>query len=235
MIKKTISAALASMMFFGQAAFAAQFTDIEKHWAKTSITELADRGVVNGVTDTMYMPDKEVTRAQYLKMIMEATGLKTTPVRTGECLDATAKDWFGPYLQKALDCGLIPESMVAAYKENVDYTVDDNGKATYTHVTYSGAFNGNLPITRQEMAVLTQYVYQYTRTILTNKPVDISSVKPFADSDKISDWAYTSVKQAVANGFIDGMDNNMFNPSDTATRGQSATVILRVINKIENK
>ncbi|MBR0359692.1 MAG: S-layer homology domain-containing protein [Clostridia bacterium] len=47
----------------------------------------------------------------------------------------------------------------------------------------------------------------------------------------MSEWARASVAQAVENGFMDGMDDNMFNPSFTATRAQAATVILRVLNK----
>lgn len=231
MKKRIIAISAVVMMLFSQAVSAVNFTDITNHWAKDSILTLAEKGVVNGVTDTQFMPDGEVTRAQYLKMIMEATGVKTAPVREGECLDADKDDWYGIYLQGALDCGLIPKDMVTGYSENVDYAVDENGNATYTKVIYKGAFNGDLPIKREEMAVLTQYMYQYTRTILTNQKADTQKVADFADSDKISEWAKTSVKQAVANGFMDGMDNNMFNPTLTATRAQAATVILRVLNK----
>lgn len=231
MKKRIIAISAAVMMLFSQAVSAMNFTDISNHWAKDSIITLAERGVVNGVTDTLFMPDGEVTRAQYLKMIIEATGVTTVPVREGECLDADSDDWYGVYLQGALDCGLIPKDMVTGYSESVDYVVGEDGNATYTKAIYKGAFNGNLPIKREEMAVLTQYMYQYTRTILTNQKADTENVANFADADKISEWAKTSVNQAVANGFMDGMDNNMFNPELTATRAQAATVILRVLNK----
>lgn len=231
MKERIIAISAAVMLVFSQTVFAVNFTDIANHWAKDSIITLAERGIVNGVTDTEFMPDGEVTRAQYLKMIMEATGVKTAPVRTGECLDASSGDWYGIYLQGALDCGLIPKDMVTGYNESVDYSVDENGNATYTKVIYKGEFNGNLPIKREEMAVLTQYMYQYTRTILTNKKTENTKPIKFTDNDAISEWAKTSVNQAVANGFMDGMDDNMFNPSFTATRAQAATVILRVLNK----
>lgn len=232
MVKTRITSMVFALLLMSQSVFAASFNDIKGHWAETTIVTIADKGIVNGVTNTQFMPDGEVTRAQYLKMIMEATGLKTAPVRRGECLDANNGQWYGPYLQSALDAGLIPEPMVAGYKEEVKYELDENGNAISSKVIYSGAFNGELPITREEMAVLTQYVYQYTRTILTNKPVVENKKKTFNDADKINDWAKTSVVQAVANGFMDGMDNNLFNPGYTATRAQAATVILRVINKI---
>lgn len=230
MIKK-IFGITAAVVLLGQTVFASGFTDIGSHWARDYIVSLADNGVVDGVTNTEFMPDAYVTRAQYLKMIMESVGIKAVPAREGECLDAGVYDWYSGYLQGALDCGLIPKNMVEDYSESVDYRVGEDGNAVYTKVTYSGKFNANLPINREEMAVLTQYMYQYTRTILTNKKSGAKNVTEFADDDAISDWASASVYQAAENGFMDGMDNNMFNPLSTATRAQAATVIWRVINK----
>ncbi len=229
-MKKILVLALA-MSLVSNTALAVSFYDIENHWAKDSITELADKGIVNGVTDTEFMPDGTVTRAQYLKMTMETVNLPQKPVRVGECLDASTTDWYAGYLQGALDCGLVPKDMVANYSEDVDYTVDEKGNAISTKVIYKGEFKGNTPITREEMAVLTEYMYQYTRTILTNPKEKDTKKTAFADSDEISDWAKASIEKAVADGFMDGMDNNMFNPKNTATRAQAATVILRVLNK----
>ena len=230
-MKKIITIMLAAMMLTMNSAYAVNFEDTKGHWAESAINTLVEKGIVDGITDSTFAPDSEVTRAQYLKMIMEATGLKPTPYRVGECLEVRASDWYAPYLQKALDCGLIPEAMIAGYKQNVEYTVDENGKAIESKVVYSGAFNGDLNISREEMAVLTQYCYQYTRTALTNKETDLSGVNTFDDADTISGWAMQSVKIAVANGFIEGSDNNMFNPKDATTRAQAATVINRVISK----
>lgn len=236
MVKRIIAMVLAGVMLTSTSAMASlPFSDIAGHWAEGYITKLANSGVVNGVTDTTFVPDGQVTRAQYLKMIMEATGMKTATPRSGECLDAGVGEWYAPYLQSALDNGLIPSAMITGFKESVQYTVDENGTATASKVVYQGAFNGNLPINREEMAVLTQYVYQFTRTILTNQKEDISKVKGFADGAEISDWALVSITHAVANGFMDGMDDNMFNPRDTATRAQAATVISRVLDKAGEK
>lgn len=233
MVKKAITILLAGTMFMSTVAMAAvPFSDISGHWAEGYITKLAGNGIVDGVTDTTFVPDGAVTRAQYLKMIMETVGLKTVTPRRGECLDANVSDWYAPYLQSALDSGLIPGAMITGYKESVEYAVDENGVATESKVVYQGAFNANIPITREEMAVLTEYIYQYTRTILTNDMVDTSTVQKFADNGEISDWALVSVTRAVANGFMDSMDDNKFNPKNTATRAQAATVISRILDKV---
>ena len=231
-MKKVFIAALAAAMSVSAGVSAAAFTDVQGHWAEESINALSAAGVINGVTPTEFQPDGNVTRAQYLKMIMEATGIETAEYRYGECLDAKAGDWYAPYLQGALDAGVIPEYMVAGYKAEVNYEVDENGEATSSEVIYSGAFNGELPIDREEMAVLTQYCYQYSRTVLTDdrNEIDNEGASSFTDADSISDWAKVSVNQAVEHGFMNGMDDGSFKPKDTATRAQAAAVILRVMN-----
>ncbi len=231
-MKKTLILSLAAAALFQATAFAAQFTDIHGHWAEVSINALAERGIVNGITETEFQPEGNVTRAQYLKMIMEATGIEPGTVREGECLDADGRDWYAPYLQASLDIGIIPENMITGYRADVEYEVDDNGTATSSKVVYRGAFNGDLPITREEMAVLTQFCYQYTRTVVTDsrKEVDLAIAEGFTDSDSISDWAKASVSQAVSNRFIEGMDDGSFKPKENATRAQAAMIVHRVLN-----
>lgn len=229
-MKKLIATVLAIVTTM-TTAYAVYFTDTRGHWAEGTINDLAGKGIVNGVTANTFAPDGVVTRAQYLKMIMEATGLETAAYREGECLEVKGTDWYAPYLQKALDCGIVPHSMIAGFREYVDYAVGEDGKATNSRVIYSGAFNGDLPITREEMAALTEFCWQYTRTVKTNVEADASNVKEFADQSDISSWAETSVKLAAANGFIEGMGDGRFLPGDNATRAQAATIILRVINK----
>ena len=230
-MKKISGIILSFVLMLNISAAAAEFKDTKGHWAEQTINFLADRDVINGIEPGVFAPDKEVTRAQYLKMIMEVTGMSTAPYRGGECLELNGSEWYAPYLQSALDKGLVPSSMITGFKQNVEYKVDENGTATESKVVYSGAFNGDLVITREEMAVLTQYIYQYTRTILTNKPVDSQDTNSFTDEDKISSWAITSVKLAAANGFIEGMEDGSFKPQNGATRAQAATIILRVSEK----
>lgn len=231
-MKKIIGIIISMAVICSSAVNVFAFSDISNHWARESIEALTSAGVVNGVSQDRFAPDETVTRAQYLKMIMTATGINTVTPRIGECLELDGYEWYAPYLQKALDAGLIPDEMIASCKKNVVYDVDENGNAVSSKVVYTGAFNGGLPITREEMAVFTQYCYQYSRTILTNKETNLSKIKDFADKQSISSWALVSVRQAVANGFITGMENNLFMPAENATRAQAATIIYRVINSM---
>lgn len=224
--KKYTALVLAIAMFSSATAFAASFTDIKGHWAEEIITELAGKGIIKGYTENTFAPDGMVTRAEFLKMAMEITGIKTVPYRYEECLEATSADWFAPYLQSALDKGIIPDNMITGYNVKVVKNADGT-----TNAVYEGAFNGNLSITREEMAVIAQYTYQYTRNANTMKDMAESSDLTFTDVDDISGWAYETVKLAAAQGFIGGMDDGTFMPKATATRAQAATIISRMMNK----
>ena len=226
-MKKIVCLAVAIFMLTST-VYAANFEDIKGHWAENTINRLANRGIVNGISEYQFEPNGVVTRAEYLKMMMNLVGIETAQWRTGECLDAAAGDWYAPYLQSALDKGLIPKEMIASYKAHVTVSVDEDGN-TVSGVRYTGAFNGNLPIEREEMAVLTMHLYQYAADAKEAETA-VKSVS-FKDMDEISVWAQPSVKLAVTKGFIEGMDDGSFQPSETATRAQAATILGRILDK----
>lgn len=227
-MKKLICAAVAVAMMLSTAAYAADFTDTKGHWAENTINRIADLGIVDGVSENTFNPEGAVTRAEYLKMIMELTGIDTVQYRDGECLDANRGDWYAPYLQSALDKGLIPKEMITSYKLNLNVTTDENGNIL-SNVVYSGSFNGNLPIDREEMAVITMHLYQYAAN--AGDSLDTSGRVIFTDMDTVSVWAQPSVRLAVASGFIEGMGDGTFQPSGTATRAQAATIIGRILDR----
>lgn len=219
-----------SLFMLNTAVYAAGFVDTKDHWAENTINRLVDRGIVNGVDASHFNPNGTVTRAEYLKMMMGLTGIGTVPYRQGECLDATARDWYAVYLQSALDKGLIPKEMIASYKANVTVTTDENGN-TVSSVKYTGAFNGNLPIEREEMAALSMHLYQYVLNAKTMQGMAEPEGVDFPDMDEISVWAQPSVRLAVAAGFIEGMDDGTFQPRETATRAQAATILGRILDR----
>lgn len=221
---KKVICAIAALMILGSSAYAARFEDTKGHWAENTINRLADRGIVDGVSQNYFNPNGFITRAEYLKMMMNFSNIPTQPYRVGDCLDAKSTDWYADHLQSALDKGIIPREMIASYKA----IIGDTGGVKYT-----GAFNGDLAIEREEMAALTMHLYQYALTAS-----DVNNMKPatgvsFGDTSSISVWALPSVKLAVAQGFIEGMEDGRFQPRENATRAQAATIIGRILDRQE--
>lgn len=207
-------------------AYAAEFLDIKGHWAEDMINRLSDRGIVSGSDEYTFLPESAVTRAEYLKMIMNTVGIAETECGDEGCLDAKKSDWYAGYLKSAMDKGLIPHEMLTGYKSEI---VRENDTS---YVKYSGSFNGGLAITREEMAFLTSGMYQYILNASTMKGLAEPDELAFSDNADISRWAQSGVKMAVANGLINGMGDGTFCPKSTTTRAQASAVLVRLIDKI---
>lgn len=230
--RKLTAAVLAAAVMSSTAVYAVEFTDIWGHWAEKIIIKLSDEGVINGITPECFEPEGTVTRAEFLKMTMEANNIPTVDFRAGECLDAGKSDWFAGYLQSALDKGLIPAEMIGGYSVRVVSETDADGNIQ-SKALYNGAFGGNAAINREEMAVITQNAYQYSLNANTMKDMSAPEENEFIDSEDISVWAIPSINLACAQGFIEGMDDGSFEPKATATRAQAAAIISRVMDKIK--
>lgn len=89
-----------------------RFTDIAGHWAEKYITEMADAGVINGMTETTFVPDAQVTRGQFVKLIVAALGLKEE--------GATDVHWAMPYVNTAKANSLINAAIPVATKDDLE-------------------------------------------------------------------------------------------------------------------
>lgn len=88
----------------GEGTVAASFSDVETHWAKEYIEDLADKGIVEGYEDGSFNPDGKVKRAEAIKMIMNN--------QEKECdaslfPDLYADQWFCGVVTKAYFIGAV--------------------------------------------------------------------------------------------------------------------------------
>ena len=75
-------------------------------WAADAITQLSYRGVLNGKSERLFMPNDNVTREEFAKIITVA--FKLNLVNT-ECPfgDVDGNDWAYPYIRSAYKAGII--------------------------------------------------------------------------------------------------------------------------------
>lgn len=107
----------------------ATFTDTSTHWAANAIEQAASRGIVTGYPDGTFKPNKGVTRAEFIVMLMNA--LK--PTNAGAVLTFTDADKIGVWAQRAI-AQAVQAGMIQGYP--------------------GGAFQPDAIITRAEMAVI---------------------------------------------------------------------------------
>lgn len=89
-------------------------------------------------------------------------------------------------------------------------------------------FRPNDIITRQEMTIIL-----VKAMALAGSPLPASELQPaaFKDADKIAGWAQQDVAKAVQAGLITGTPTGQFQPGQSATRAEAATVILRLLSQ----
>lgn len=230
------------------------FKDTAGHWCDDEAAILGRLGIIKGVEPGVFMPDKTVTRAEYLEMLMRVCGIPGHAYREGECLDASNDDWYCYALQSALDKGLIPpamlgdcagtrivEKVIAEAKEDkeavtTEVTVYEFTDAYDTEIYNKGKlemkFDGDAPITREEMAALTMSCVSYMMKNFGDAASKISinsDTEAFADVDKIAPAYRNAVDAVQSYQLIKGMGDGYFRPTETLTRAQAASVVCSVL------
>ena len=138
------------------------FADIIGHENQAAIESLASRGIIVGIDDLTFAPEKHVTRAEFATLIVKALGL--APMDTNKFSDVS-DEWFAPFVGTVTSYGIA------------------NGKSVNT-------FAPNDSITRQEAAVMVANAAKLCgiNTDLSNDEIrDI--LAQFSDYIKSADWA----------------------------------------------
>lgn len=91
-------------------ALAANFPDVpSSHPNYTAIMFLKDRSVIRGYEDGTYKPTRNVTRAEFLKIIMLAAGhaIPSLPLSSDPFPDVSGGLWSAGYIKAAVDLGVV--------------------------------------------------------------------------------------------------------------------------------
>ncbi|UKS28159.1 S-layer homology domain-containing protein [Paenibacillus sp. HWE-109] len=172
-------------------------------WANEGVLGLAAREVVNGRSEGHYMPAGEVTRAEFVKMLIQLFDLADTSA-TAAFTDVDAGAWYYNSIASAQKIGLIQGK-------------DD------------GSFGVNDQISREDMAVL---IYRASKIISSTTAQASGTTSNFLDGDQISTYAKDAVWAATQAGLMDGVAEGYFDPKGKSTRAQAATVIYRLYQEL---
>ncbi|MBQ7600186.1 MAG: S-layer homology domain-containing protein [Clostridia bacterium] len=155
-VKKILAVLLVALMAAGIATVAGaadiKFTDTETHWAWTGgqIPYLTQKNVLNGYLQDdgsyQFKPDKTITRAEFIKILVETAGLTETADIKYD--DVRENDWFYPYFRKAAAQGFLVNYGRSA-NPNADIPREE---AVTLLVRYL-----NLPNTKAESTTFTDY------------------------------------------------------------------------------
>lgn len=84
---------------------AVTFKDTKGHWAEQSIEKAASLGIIKGYSDGRFLPDANVTRAEFVSMLNRALG--NTATADSGFTDVKSTEWYYYDVQKSVTAGYV--------------------------------------------------------------------------------------------------------------------------------
>ncbi len=148
-MKKILMLAIAILLVLATApaaqASAETFRDIESHWAKSKIEQAIQKGYVSGYTDNTFRPENQVTRAEFIRLIVDALQL---PNSKG------GSPWYQGYVAAALEFDILEQSDFSDYTAPITRleimrllarAVAISSQYAELLDAYSGLYSGDIP------------------------------------------------------------------------------------------
>ena len=153
------------------------FADTDGHANQAAIEALAARGIINGMGDGTFGPDKTMTRAQFAAIVIRGLGLPQKAVTVFG--DVKATDWHAPYVGSAYTYGIV------------------NGRS-------ANAFDPNGTITRQEAALMVARAAKLCGMDTEMSSLAVRDVlAQFVDYVTAADWARAGLAFCYQEGILD--------------------------------
>ncbi|MNZ50023.1 Endoglucanase precursor [compost metagenome] len=191
-------------VIIGPAVGYSYFSDVNKHWAKEAIFELASKLIVEPRSGTSFAPDKSITRAEFAVFIAKGLGLEGDEESARRFTDVTSGT-TAAYIGAAAKAGIITGNTDGSFKP------------------------GNF-ITREQMALMMVRAMDYSGYNTQLSGSSAQYLSKFKDTAKIQNKE--TVAKAVREGIIQGVTTNTFQPQGNATRAQAVVMLKRVLDKL---
>ena len=159
------------------------FSDVKNHANKAAIEALASRGIINGMGQGTFMPNKTMTRAEFAAIVTRALGLAAKDTKA--FTDVPSSKWYAGYIGTANSSGIV------------------NGVG-------SGKFNPDGTITRQEAAAM---VARAAKLCGLDPSMDAAATKDmlaqFGDYRSVASWAKEPIAFCYSVNILDQSDLNI--------------------------
>ena len=182
------------------------FSDVKNHANKAAIEALASRGIINGMGQGTFMPNKTMTRAEFAAIVTRALGLAAKDTKA--FTDVPSSKWYAGYIGTANSSGIV------------------NGVG-------SGKFNPDGTITRQEAAAM---VARAAKLCGLDTAMDAAATKDmlaqFGDYRSVASWAKEPMAFCYSVNILDQSDLNI-EPTKAILRCEIAQMLYNMLSAAE--
>lgn len=186
------------------------FNDVRtSSWYYEAVKYCYENDYMRGITTTTFGPKTSITREMLVTILWRISGAPVPESSTS------------PFTDKGSNYSMAAIRWAAENELVLGYP--------------DGTFRPKQSITREEMVT---FFYRYAKFLEMDVTVgEDANLNMFADADRISNFAKDPALWAASNGIVLGIVENgvtNFQPKGTATRGQVAAIIMRLLDTPEN-
>ncbi|MDR2671335.1 MAG: S-layer homology domain-containing protein [Oscillospiraceae bacterium] len=169
-------------------------------WFYDAVRFVSERGLMTGTGADRFSPGTATTRAMLVTTLHRLAGAPAAAAEGLPFPDVESGQWYTDAVRWAAENGVV---------EGYD----------------DGLFRPHDFVTREQIVTI---LYRYDRRggAGTDAQADLS---PYADADRISDWARPAAQWAVAREILQGRDGTTLAPRDRATRAEVAAILQRYL------
>lgn len=179
------------------------FRDVQKKaWYASAVSYIAAREITSGTGNGNFSPNEDLSRGDFLVLLMKAYGMQPDTSSTDNFDDAGGTYYTG-YL-------------AAAKRLGISTGVGNN------------RFNPKQDISRQEMFTM---LYNILKT-MGELPKERSkkTLSDFSDNGQVASWAMEAIQSLIEAGVIAGISGNI-GPENTATRAEFVQTIYNILSR----
>lgn len=203
---------------------AAGFSDVDSDatvsWAKASIDKMTDAGYIKGYEDGTFRPQKSISKIECLILMSRMLGYEDKKFAD---VASAAKNAYKTTAAK----------YNSTYSGELSYLLYTGVLKEDDLVDYASSANANVQLLRYQAAML---MAKLLGSDSEAKAYSVSTPS-YADDASIPSAAKNYVEYVSANSIMNGMDKTadgkaQFSPMTTLTRAQMATLLARMMDKL---
>lgn len=185
--------------------------DVKAHWAEEAITDMAARMIVSGMGGKKYEPERVVTRAEFVTMLVRALGLEGQGSKGYLFNDVADDDWFAGAFRVAHEYGLVA------------------GDALGLALPYA-------ELTREQAVAMLERAVKLAKVDVAVGGEAAVRLEGFADGVEVAEYAREAMAYFVQEGLVVGRAGlvaghqaALLAPRSTLTRAEAAVLLQRAL------
>lgn len=192
-----------------------QYADVKAgSWYYDGVAYVLEKGLFTGTGDTLFEPDKRMTRAMLVTVLYRMEGSPAAESGAAGSSAEQASSWTD------VKAG-------SWYYDAVLWAEENNIVGGYGDGTFGTADE----ITREQLATIL-YRYAAYRQARAGADAEAAKTLEFQDAGQLSSWAEDAMKWACGQGLVTGVSGTELQPQGKTTRAQAAVILMRFDRQI---